>query len=690
MRFLHKIKVSAVLGLLLTRPLYCSSAFDEEFKNDVCLENVTHPDMDLLALANGGQQFAQDKIIGKSNLGGMPDISFDNIKIERWSMLLESAEYEDFYASFALRLNSEVIYKYFPKLLRNIIHRAQLGVPAALTNLGYMYSKGLGVQKDNIRAVHCYKRAAKYGDVAAYYNLAKAYQLGRGISLNNYDAHSYYVKAAENGYLSAQNELGMQYSKGAGVPMDCATAAEWLAKAARQDFSAAQNNLGLIYIKGFGIEQNIDEAISWMEKAANHGHAEAFLNLGMIFEKHQNNPAVQSRTRHLNADSIAAQLYLRAAEKNLAEAQYRFALCCSKGLGVALNSSLAFEWFERAAHQNHLGAIYEFGAMVEAGNVRGKDLSQAAKWYANAAEKGCEKSRNALARIFHEGFIPEDPLEQLRFKILINSGGFDAEIHKSVFYRGKKDPFRFHVGYAKYYNFVPVEVTIFTTYLVHIDELANNRFDNLFLAEHTSLIHWQGNALRVFLMKVQKVSKLLMDSPVMCTNFSLAPELIHAEQTPENQFFHIYRRKGQIYFTMGSEQVKTVSSLDTLLDNQEAMVGVHEYCSQGYLTKRAIWSAACKLKKQSVFEDDFEQAIINIQTQTWPTFNTLGQALSHITYLLNSYVSALKDIDVLKKSSMDTGKNDMFAVLKKAERRLQKEYQWTKDGTFRIEVHNLL
>jgi TPR repeat protein len=682
--FSQILKMSVVLGLLMTLPVYCSSGFDEKLKNDVCMENFVPRGRDLMTLANDGHQDAQDEIIGQFIVGGIQDKRFENINVTRWSMLLESAEYEDHYASFALRLNSEVIHQYFPKLFHHIINRAQLGVPAALTNLGYMYSKGLGVQKDDIRAVYCYKKAVKGEDVAAFYNLAKSYQLGRGISLNNYEAHSYFVKAAEKGYLAAQNELGMQYADGVGVPMDCGVAVEWLTKAARQGFSAAQNKLGVMCFKGVGVKQNIDEAINWMEKAAKHGHAEAFLNLGMIFEKYRNDPAVQSSTHNLNPDTIAAQYYLRAAVQNLTEAQYRFALFCLQGRGVALKLGLAYEWFERASEQSHLGAIYEFGVMLESGNVMGKDLSQAAKWYSNAAEQGCEKSRNALARICDGGFMPEDPREQLRFKILINRGELDAEMLKSVLYTGKKDPFKIQVGYASYYDFVPAEVTIFNTCFAHLDELTSMGFDNSCLAGSPSNIHLLGNALREYIKQVQKVSKLLISSPLMCTNFSLAPELMNADHISDSPFFNIYHRNGQVYFTMGRERVKAVSSLHTLFDNHEVMVDMQQYAGKEYLTKRAIWSAACKLKKQGVCEDGLGQALRNSPQQALPIFNTLGQVRHHLLYLSNTYADALKDMDVIKKSSIDSGKDNMFAVLKKAERRLQKEYQWAKDSLYLI------
>lgn len=49
----------------------------------------------------------------------------------------------------------------------------------AINNLGYMYDLGLGVKKDNKKAILFYEDAASKGSIRAMYNVAFLYKNGQ-------------------------------------------------------------------------------------------------------------------------------------------------------------------------------------------------------------------------------------------------------------------------------------------------------------------------------------------------------------------------------------------------------------------------------------------------------------------------------------------------------------------------------
>lgn len=73
--------------------------------------------------------------------------------------------------------------------------------------LGVMYAKGLGVEKDIDKAIQYYKTAAELGDSLAYSNLAYLYETGEGVEQDIVEAIRLYRIAAEDGEKHALEAL---------------------------------------------------------------------------------------------------------------------------------------------------------------------------------------------------------------------------------------------------------------------------------------------------------------------------------------------------------------------------------------------------------------------------------------------------------------------------------------------------
>lgn len=84
---------------------------------------------------------------------------------------------------------------------------AESGDAGSATNLGYLYSNGLGVEANQIEAVSWFRKAAEKGDTAAQFNLANAYEYGIGVTQNLDEALNWYKKAADQGDEDAKKRL---------------------------------------------------------------------------------------------------------------------------------------------------------------------------------------------------------------------------------------------------------------------------------------------------------------------------------------------------------------------------------------------------------------------------------------------------------------------------------------------------
>lgn len=177
----------------------------------------------------------------------------------------------------------------------------------SIYNLGVSYANGIGVEKNNKKAVELWIQAAKIDYPLASYNLGNWYFHGREVEQDYKKAVEYYTKAANKGLLGSINNLANCYFQGLGVKEDKIEANRLYEIAAEKGFAESQYRLGANYFVGDGIEQNINKAFSLHKSAAEQDHPEAQCNLGIYY-----------------ADGICV-------DKNLIEAKKWFQLAAEKG-----------------------------------------------------------------------------------------------------------------------------------------------------------------------------------------------------------------------------------------------------------------------------------------------------------------------------------------------------------------------
>lgn len=93
------------------------------------------------------------------------------------------------------------------------------------------------------KAFRYYTIAANAGDLAAFKELGQMYQRGLGVEKNETLAKEFLLYAASERHAPAQYMLGVMYANGDGVPRDWIEAYAWLSLANSQKLKAAQEAL---------------------------------------------------------------------------------------------------------------------------------------------------------------------------------------------------------------------------------------------------------------------------------------------------------------------------------------------------------------------------------------------------------------------------------------------------------------
>ena len=233
-------------------------------------------------------------------------------------------------------------------------------------------------------------KAAEAGDISAQSNLGFMYAKGIGVEKNIDEAIKWYRKAAENGHLNSQFNLGVIYAKGRGVDQNYHEAFKWYKMAAEQNDKTALVTVAMMLAKGIGTEKNEKDAVNWYYRAATQGHINAQYTLATMFSRGQGVPVDNTE---------AFEWYLKAAEQDHISAQLAIGFMYGKGIGVSRNDAEAVKWYRKAAEQGHPNAQFNLGVIYAKGRGIDQDIDEAKKWYQKSADQGNESAERALEKL---------------------------------------------------------------------------------------------------------------------------------------------------------------------------------------------------------------------------------------------------------------------------------------------------
>jgi len=181
-----------------------------------------------------------------------------------------------------------------------------------------------------------------------------------------------------------------------------AEAAASFSQAAGQGHAESQYILSTMYDAGKGVAQDDAQAARWEHVAADQGHLYAQANL--------------SFRRHSAGDFAGAfEWCRRAADGELAWAQYNLGLMYQKGEGVARNEADAAHWYRLAASQGLADAQQRLADHYYFGHGIPRSYTQAAQWYRRAAEQGNARAQFQLGHLYDVGLGIEHDYGQYRY-----------------------------------------------------------------------------------------------------------------------------------------------------------------------------------------------------------------------------------------------------------------------------------
>ena len=145
--------------------------------------------------------------------------------------------------------------------------------------------------------------------------------------------------------------------------------------------------------------RNIQNTVGY-HKAAEQDLADAQFNLGLMYDTGESVPQDEAE---------AANSYRMAAEKGIAGAQNSLGGIYAKGDGVPQDFAAAVKWFRLAAEQGLAQAQFNLGIMYYNGRGVPQNDAEALAWYRKAAEQSSAGAQYNLGLMYgKEEGIPQD------------------------------------------------------------------------------------------------------------------------------------------------------------------------------------------------------------------------------------------------------------------------------------------
>jgi TPR repeat protein len=334
---------------------------------------------------------------------------------------------------------------------------------------------------DFVSAFKIWQAEAKKGDELSQFNLGVMYSRGEGTEKNGSRALEWYMRSAAQGYAPAQFNLGTVFLQGVFTAKDEKKAAAWWQMAAEQGFVQAQFNLASLYCQGIGVPRDIEQCKFWYGRAASNGDTNARKMLDRIkaseivpkpkgetvktaapvlatttsakkqsagvkteyapvtvkstenrallaqagdslseqkrSEKKEEKTAMRriSATEQVQLRKAQAaftrnnymkshDIWLPLAESGIAEAQYSLGFLYQSGWGPERDLLQAVEWYSRAAEQNETRAQFNLGVLLINGEDEvEKDTEAAIIWLTRSADGNNIRAKELLIDIYSNG-----------------------------------------------------------------------------------------------------------------------------------------------------------------------------------------------------------------------------------------------------------------------------------------------
>jgi len=224
------------------------------------------------------------------------------------------------------------------------------------------------------------KRAQEQSDPKAMTLLGELYANGLGVSRNDAKALDWYKQAADRGDREATFALAMMRIGGRGAPANREEGAKLLAFAAKLGSAPAAYNLALLNIEGQLFPQDLKRAAELFKQAADAGNAQAQYALAMFYKEGRGGlPKDEAETARL--------LHAAAVADNL-DAQVEYAIALFNGTGTPRDEAGAVALLWKASRRGSPIAQNRLARVLATGTGAPKDMVEGMKWHLIAKSGG--------------------------------------------------------------------------------------------------------------------------------------------------------------------------------------------------------------------------------------------------------------------------------------------------------------
>jgi len=178
----------------------------------------------------------------------------------------------------------ELAYKYLQKHIKNELQQGR-EVPKPGEGRRFMsHREALSAYraKDFEKAFSIWIEEAKLKNDQAMANLGLMYLKGEGVEKNFVEAKKWFEEASEYDNDSANYNLALMYQGAIGIPEDAQKAIEYFRKAVQKDHQGASFRLGLLLLKDRTNKELVAEGFECMLNAAKTGHPMALAQMGGV------------------------------------------------------------------------------------------------------------------------------------------------------------------------------------------------------------------------------------------------------------------------------------------------------------------------------------------------------------------------------------------------------------------------
>jgi TPR repeat protein len=306
------------------------------------------------------------------------------------------------YASFALAgfyQDGTSVPKDLEKTLSLYFRAGNAGIADAFDEGGVIYAQE--DPPDYREAKSWFEHAVQGGSADGYADLGRLYEKGLGVNRDDAMALSLFSEAAKRGSPDGTYRVGLAYFDGLGVPKNLTTACQWFIRAAADKHPYAEGQAGVCYYNGTGVAENHETAFNWFVLAGQAGLVDGRVSVADMLDRGDGH----------NEDSAAAVTwYQAAAEQGDAYAMTELGAHLRLGKGVTQNEAQAMQWFAKAAQQGYIPAETSLAVGYESGLGQGRqDYQQAAYWFGKAAEQDDGYAQLNLGMMYEKGWgVPQN------------------------------------------------------------------------------------------------------------------------------------------------------------------------------------------------------------------------------------------------------------------------------------------